>query len=371
MVKTLNVFALLIVSFSINGQEKIKSSHNHPYSALYAKREIIRLDKNMNGFIEKSESKQKWKRLSHLDSNADEKLSLLEYSNIEIPKLETKGTKKLNIVYKTTQEEDLYLDIYYPNLPTNNKLPVVFYTHGGGWVVGSKENIVNPLMKVHFLELLMEGFAVVSINYRLVDRERVAMRDCIIDAIDALHYLSKHKSILGLETDQVFVMGDSAGGQIAQMLTLADANLFSGEPFLKSYTYKVKAGISWYGPTDFTKTELFKTSDYTKNPDRFGDRIFKKGMDRFKKEFYYKEVSPVFYLTSQSSPLLIMAAENDTTIPVAHAFHMKNKAEQVQANVEVFIVKNSGHNWRSVSGDLVDLKAIRRKTVDFFLEQLD
>jgi len=48
MVKTLNVFALLIVSFSINGQEKIKSSHNHPYSALYAKREIIDSNGQLN-----------------------------------------------------------------------------------------------------------------------------------------------------------------------------------------------------------------------------------------------------------------------------------------------------------------------------------
>ncbi len=126
-----------MVSLSLKAQEKIKSSHKHPYAALYEKREITRLDKNKNGFVEKSEAKQKWKRLSHLDNNADEKLSLLEYSNIEIPKLETKGTQKLNIVYKTTPEEDLYLDIYYPNLPINNKLPVVFYSHGGGWVVGS------------------------------------------------------------------------------------------------------------------------------------------------------------------------------------------------------------------------------------------
>lgn len=356
----LTFFFLLLGSIFVFAQE--------PYSKIYAKREMAKLDKNRNGILEKTEAKKQWNSLSHLDIDGDDQLSLIEYANIKIPTLETKGTQKLNILYKSTPEEDLYLDIYYPNKAISKNMPFVMYTHGGGWFVGSKEHITKPLMKAHFLDLIDKGFAVVSINYRLVSHKTVAMRDCVIDAMDALRYLSKHKKNFRLDTDHVSIMGDSAGGQIAQMITLADPTLFPGDTSLENYTYKVSAGVSWYGPSDFTKTALFETSDATKNPDRFGNRILIDGMDASQKEFFYKEMSPVFYLTSQSPPLFIMAAENDTTIPVAHAYHMQQKADSINADIELFIVKNAGHNWRKAGGDInPSIEVIRKQTVDFIL----
>ena len=41
------------------------------------------------------------------------------------------------------------------------------------------------------------------------------MRDCVIDTKDAVRYLSKHRDTLKLDPAQCFVMGGSAGGQIA------------------------------------------------------------------------------------------------------------------------------------------------------------
>lgn len=359
------ILALSHLIFGIMEAQEVQT-----YAKVEAETEFSKLDSDNNGLLEVAEIRQIWRLIRKHDIDNNKALTLEEFSNFDIPYLKTEGDKVLNVKYKSTKEEDLYLDIYYPgDKADNKKYPIVLYTHGGGWFNGSKENIVKPPVAAPFLKLVEQGFAVVSINYRLTRQKSVLMRDCVIDAMDALRYLSKHSEALGLDSDRVYVLGDSAGGHIAQMLLLANPNDFKGDKQLCKYEYNVIAGVSWYGPSDFTIKKLFETDDATKNPDRFSSRITKTESDPAKIEAMYKEMSPIFYLTKNSPPLFVMAADNDTTIPVAHAYHIKKKADSIGANVETFIVKNAGHNWRKAGGEIdPTLEIITQKTVDFILK---
>jgi acetyl esterase/lipase len=341
-----------------------------PYQKVYAQREIMRVDKNGNGQIEKSEANKRWDFYKEFDTNKDEVVSQDEYSTIEIPYLKTSGERKLNIKYKTTSEEDLYLDIYYSSQQAGNAaLPFVIYAHGGGWFNGSKENITKAYVDETFTKLVEQGFAVISVNYRLTRFKSIVMKDCVVDVMDAVRYISKNGTSLNLDPNRVFVLGDSAGGQLAQMLTLASPLKFPGDSDLYEYQYKVVAGVSWYGPSDFTKIEMFETNDPTKNSDRFRGRILKPGTDPLQKDDMYKEMSPIYYLTVKSPPLYMMAAENDTTIPVVHAYHMKKYADEIGAPVELFTVKNAGHNWRKAGGEIdPSIDVIIQKTIDFLMK---
>lgn len=340
------------------------------YIQVDSKTEFQKLDGNANGELDVTEVFQIWKQLRKYDVDNNKKLTLEEFSKFKIPYLKTKGKKNLNVKYKSTKAEDLYLDIYYPSENIGSKkFPVVFYTHGGGWFNGSKENIVRNPVAAPFYKFLEEGFAVVSINYRLTRRKSVLMRDCVIDAMDALRFLSKNSAVFALDTDKVYPIGDSAGGHIAQMITLANPDNFKGDKKLFGNSYNVIAGISWYGPSDFTIKQLFETTDQTKNPDRFSSRITKKEKNTKKIAAMYKEMSPIFYLSKNSPPICMMAADNDTTIPVGHAYHIKKKADEIGATVDLFIVKNAGHNWRKAGGKIEPtLEVITNKTVDFFLK---
>ncbi|MBU2939195.1 alpha/beta hydrolase [Lacinutrix sp. C3R15] len=364
-IKNHRAYLMLVSSFLLLG--KLSAQVEQTSSEVNAKCEFLKLDSNKNNVLEITEVNQIWKLIRKHDTDNNKELTLEEFSNFEIPHLKTNGDIQLNIKYKTTKEEDLYLDIYYPTKKAKGeKYPIMLYTHGGGWFNGSKENIVKTPMEAPFLEFVKQGFAVVSVNYRLTRHKSVLMRDCVIDAIDALRYLSKNSDALQVDANQVYVMGDSAGGHIAQMITLADPDVFKGDKKLYNNTYKVIAGVSWYGPSDFTITELFKTDDPTKNADRFSSRITKKESNTSKIEAMYKEMSPIFYVTKNSPPLFMMAADNDTTIPVAHAYHMKKHADSIGANVEMFIVKNAGHNWRKAGGEIdPSLDVITKTTVDF------
>ena len=168
----------------------------------------------------------------------------------------------------------------------------------------------------------------------------------VVDAMDAIRYLARHGERLHVNPDRVFTFGDSAGGQLAQMLLLAAPDTFAGAAELQEVKYKTVAGVSWYGPCDFEKTELFNPDGRPNFRDRFGARILGPNTDPQDKLRRYREVSPVNYLSASSPPLLMIQGERDTTIPVHHAHYMQERAKAVGAPVEIMIVKNAGHNWR-------------------------
>ena len=49
------------------------------------------------------------------------------------------GAIQCDVVYKTTPQGPLKLDLHYPESPKPGaKYPLVLFTHGGGWATGSK-----------------------------------------------------------------------------------------------------------------------------------------------------------------------------------------------------------------------------------------
>jgi acetyl esterase/lipase len=343
-----------------------------PYRQVYAKRQLSRLDKNADGKLQQSDDEKQWRLHKKLDLDQDGSVTADEFAKSDIPYLNSRGERKLNILYKKTAEEDLYLDVYYPLNKNAEKLPTVVYTHGGGWAAGSKHGITTGAHRELYLRLLEEGFCVVAVNYRLYETDgTVSIRDCVVDAKDAVRYLAKHSDSLGIDSKRFFVQGDSAGGHIAQMLLLSPPDVLTGDPDLAASSYQMLAGVSWYGPCDFEKTELFNHDGRPDFRDRFGPRILERDTDPSDKLRLYREVSPVNYLRSDSPPLLMIQGDQDTTIPVHHAVYMQEKAEAVGAPVETMIIRNAGHNWREVGAPIEpSVETIIQRTVDFLCSHL-
>jgi acetyl esterase/lipase len=286
--------------------------------------------------------------------------------------LETGGQRKLNVLYKRASGKELHLDLYYPTANRAQRSPVIVFTHGGGWASGNRYKAAAGDFESVFLRLVKEGFAVAPVTYRLAKKDsNVAMRDCVIDCKDAIRFLAKNNRALEIDPMRVYVMGDSAGGHIAQMLLLSSPESLPGDPALAEVTYRMVAGVSWYGPCDFEKTDLFNHDDRPDFRDRFGPRILGSDSGPQDKLTRYREMSPINYLTPTSPPLLMIQGDKDTTIPVMHAYYMQGKAKAIQAPVEILIVKNSGHNWRSVGADInPSRQVIVDRTVRFFVDHL-
>lgn len=261
---------------------------------------------------------------------------------------------KLDVTYKITGQGPLRLDLYYPAPPQPaTRYPLVLFTHGGGWAAGDKTIGDRGVRFRGVSALNAQGFCVASVDYRLCTKEgTITIRDCVTDSKDALRFLAKNAAQFSLDGNRVFTFGDSAGGHLAQMLLLSPPASFPGDPALADATYRLIAGVSWYGPCDFEKTELFNPDGRAGFRDRFGARILPPGADAKDKLAAYREVSPVNYLRPGGPPLLMIQGDKDTTIPVHHARCMKERADAVRAPVEILVVQNAGHNWREAGGPL-------------------
>jgi len=288
-----------------------------------------------------------------------------------LPLLSNAQTVKKDIRYKSVPEGDLNLDLYYPDVKRPGKYPVVIYTHGGGWAAGSKNKAMVGNMAKVVRGLAENGFCVVAVDYRLYTEDgTVTIKDCVTDSKDAIRFLAKNSDTLNVDPNRVFTFGDSAGGQIAQMLLLSSPESLPGDPELVGCSYTTIAGVSWYGPCDFEKTELFNHDDRGNFRDRFGPRILKPDSKSEDKLALYREMSPINYLKKDSPPLLMIQGDGDTTIPVKHAYYMHKKAQALNAPVEIMIIKHAGHNWRMADGVTpIDPPAaqIVQRTVDFFV----
>lgn len=289
------------------------------------------------------------------------------------------GKIVLNIPYKSTSQGTLRLDLYYPqDQVEGRKFPLVVFAHGGGWTTGDKNLGTRGIRYRGVSALVAQGFCVASVDYRLWTKDgEIMIRDCVTDSKDALRFLTKNANLYHLDAENVFTFGDSAGGQIAQMLLLSPPESFPGVHELRDAKYRMVAGVSWYGPCDFEKTELFNPDGREEFRDRFGPRIVKSSIlksssnDPLKLDAF-REVSPINYLRAEGPSLLMIQGDKDTTIPVHHAYYMKERADVLHAPVEIMIIANCGHNFREEGGQLrPSLETILEKTASFLKEQLN
>lgn len=130
---------------------------------------------------------------------------------------------KRNIPYADPAHERQVLDVYSP--AGAKDLPVVFWIHGGGWQAGDKTGV--QLKPQFFVE---KGFVFVATNYRLLPE--VDMETIIRDVAKSLGWVHKHIAERGGDPKRIFVMGHSAGAQLAALISIDDRYLKAeGVPF--------------------------------------------------------------------------------------------------------------------------------------------
>ena len=119
-----------------------------------------------------------------------------------------------NVSYTSADEQDDYrkercvLDIYYPE--TDKGFATLVWFHGGGLEKGNKD-LLDGFRR--------QGFAVVSVNYRLFPQCKCP--DYIDDAAMAVAWTFENIEKYGGNKDQIYVSGHSAGGYLTLMVTLA------------------------------------------------------------------------------------------------------------------------------------------------------
>ena len=110
------------------------------------------------------------------------------------------------------------LNLFLPSTPGRH--PFVVFVHGGNWDAGDRDlkvggaDVYNNIGRY----LAARGIGAAVISYRLLPQ--VTWREQIADVAAAVRWMSNHASDYGGARDCVFVMGHSAGAQLAARIAV-------------------------------------------------------------------------------------------------------------------------------------------------------
>jgi len=136
------------------------------------------------------------------------------------------------------------MELYIP-LESCGPTPVAIYIHGGGWLTGSAEEVLE-----YVDDLIARGFAVVSFSYRFSQHATYPAQ--IHDCKGAVRYLRANAARLNIDVNRIGVFGDSSGGHLAALLgTTGDLPSLEGEVGGNlEFSSRVQVVADIYGPTD-------------------------------------------------------------------------------------------------------------------------
>lgn len=206
--------------------------------------------------------------------------------------------------------------------------PVLLQIHGGGWMVGSKEQQGRPLM----YHLAGRGWVCVAINYRL--SPKATWPDHLVDCKLALKWVREHIGEYGGDPGYVVVTGGSAGGHLAAMVGLT-ANRPEFQPGFEDVDTHVRAMVPLYGVFDFLDRHGFRGTSGASFR-RIAQRRILKAHPETQREVF-EDASPLDRVHRDAPPALVVHGDLDVLAPVEEARLFAERLREVSDAPVVYV----------------------------------
>ncbi|MGH7895109.1 MAG: alpha/beta hydrolase fold domain-containing protein [Candidatus Binatia bacterium] len=212
-----------------------------------------------------------------------------------------------DVEYHRAGTRRLRLDVYRRrDHPTG--CPTLLQIHGGGWMVGSKNEQGVPLM----LHLAARGWVCVSADYRL--SPYATFPDPLVDVKHAIRWIREHAAAYGANPDFLVVTGGSAGGHLAALVALT-GNDAEYQPGFEDVDTSVRGCVAFYGVYDFTNRH-----GHYRNPGL--EKLLERYVMKTKRAHAgdaYEKASPMSRVHAAAPPFFVIHGDRDTLVPVAEA----------------------------------------------------
>ncbi|MGC4107931.1 MAG: alpha/beta hydrolase [Thermomicrobiales bacterium] len=241
-----------------------------------------------------------------------------------------------DIPYVTDGTPQQVLDVYLPTTTdaagtpvpatagaAGASVPVVIWIHGGGWVGGDKRGGGVPY-------LLDDGYAIVSINYRLLQDAMFPAQ--IVDANAALTWVWHHAETYGFDRSRIVVAGGSAGGRSASLVA-ASAN-DGVEAFTPDSDVRIAALIDFFGGTDGKRA-------FEKNARR--KALIESHLTQEQIDAMLQMIDVRTYVDAGDPPTLIVHGDQDTTVPIVESQELAVAMKAAGVNVTFETMPGRGH----------------------------
>lgn len=110
------------------------------------------------------------------------------------------------------------MDIIMPKkIKSGDKLPLIIWTHGGGYIAGDKKH-----KNAYLARIAERGFIIANMNYALAPAHQYPIP--LIQEKQAAQFMKRNTFHLPIDFNQIIIGGDSAGAQIAAQFAALQTN---------------------------------------------------------------------------------------------------------------------------------------------------
>ena len=275
------------------------------------------------------------------------------------------GVEKQDVVYKKVGDKELFMTIYQPTKAKYDLAPVYYLVTGGGWNSCDRVGMMNfSAGSVKYLR--QNGYAVTTIDYRIMGGGADDMADIISDCMDGVRYLIKFADVLKIDVTKIVPCGHSAGGHLALMTALGDQTLFVNDsPFgYDGFGYKTAACVSLSGLTVCYSVDGKILTAVSHLPKLFGNSKINEATHL---------ASPLDCIKADMCPILICTGDEDPAVYPENTYMFRDEAEKVGADVTTVISEHAGHSYEPVNGAesvTVTFNQIQKKITEFITEKV-
>ncbi len=178
------------------------------------------------------------------------------------------------------------------------------------------------------------GFTVFDVRHGSSPRFNVA--EAAADVRRALEYVYRHASDYGVDPSRLGVWGGSAGGQLALMLGLSDAEEASSTGNADA---SVAAIVAYFPPHDLEALVAYSPQSTTRLP------AIAIAADEL------RAVSPVHHASADDPPTLIIHGDEDELVPHASGEAMHQALQAVGVESEFLTLEGAPHGFTGAYAD--------------------
>jgi acetyl esterase/lipase len=268
-------------------------------------------------------------------------------------------TRTEDVIYGRKFGTALTLDVFAPKEKGNGC--GIIWCVSGGWF--SSHAGVNVGFAKPFLDRGYTVFAVVHGS-----QPKFTIPEVLDDMHRAVRFIKANAKKYNVDPEKLGIAGGSAGGH----LSLMQGNAFKpGDPKAKDLvereSSRVAAIACFYPPTDFLnygkEGEIaigVGTLNGFKAPFDFHEmnletRTFVPITDEKRRLEIGKQISPVYHITKDSAPALIIHGDADKLVPIQQAELVIAKYKDVGVPAELIVKKGAAHGWPGQDKDMVSL----------------
>ncbi|WP_448628347.1 alpha/beta hydrolase fold domain-containing protein [Geodermatophilus sp. URMC 64] len=259
----------------------------------------------------------------------------------------------------------LQLDLWVP--PGEGPAPLVVWVHGGGFMFGDRRILPETFRPNQVFDALLDaGLAVATIDYRHALEAPFPAQ--LQDAKAAVRYLRAFAGELGIATERIGAIGESAGGHIVAALGLtAHRADLEGTHGVLGQSSGVQAVVDWYGVADLTTMPR-----HTLPPEiaaKLPPELVTPPEDQLTRGLEgsaLADASPITHVTPDAPPFLLVHGTADWLVPYAQSEALH--AALTAAGVDARLVPVDGAQHIFDGHDDVD--GVVKLSVDYLAEAL-